>query len=169
MNLLGRIRALFRRTGRTRGWRPFLVVFWPFILGSTLVAGGLAAIVLAYFGVAGTVFVGLQLPYVVSGGLLGLALVIFGSALILGHALNRQARLLRRLLEETRAARAGEAGAADGPAADGMVVVPKGAASFHRPGCELVESKQVRRMRVDTATKKGLEPCRLCDPIVAPA
>ncbi len=42
-----------RRQGRARRpWLAFLGAFWPFILGSLLVAGGLAAIVLGYVTLA---------------------------------------------------------------------------------------------------------------------
>src|SRR5919204_5027238 len=83
-----------------RPWVAFLAAFWPFILGCLLVAGGFAALVLGYFGVSGTVYPGLQLPYLVSGVAVGLALVILGSALIVTQVLTRQARLLRRPLGE---------------------------------------------------------------------
>jgi len=86
----------------SKPWMAFAAAFWPFILGCVLVAGGFAAIVIGYFGVSGTIYPGLQLPYLVSGVALGLALVIAGSALLVGHALGRQARLLRRLLAEVQ-------------------------------------------------------------------
>lgn len=153
-----------RRPGgpaRRRPWLAFLGAFWAFLLGAILVAGGLAAIVLGYLGVAGTVHVGLQLPYLASGGMLGVALVIVGSALLVSHALSRQARLLRRLLEQGRAAASGPPDARE----DGMVVVPKGARRFHVAGCLLAEGKEVRRMRPSTATSRGLDPCSVCDPL----
>ncbi|MGH2739308.1 MAG: hypothetical protein ACRDH6_02325 [Actinomycetota bacterium] len=153
-----------QRKARFAGSGAFFVAFWPFILGSALIAGGLAAIVIAYFGVAGTLHVGLQLPYAVSGGLLGLALVIVGSALLVLHALGRQARLLRRLLEESVRP---ESVSADGGAAspNGMVFVARGARTFHRPDCVMVEGKQTRRLRVKTAKGRGLSACRICDPV----
>lgn len=165
-----------RRTARANprrpGWRAFLAAFWPFILGSLLVAGGLAAIVLGYLGVAGTLAVGLQLPYLVSGGVLGIALVVLGSALIVLHALNRQATLSRRILEELRsgrgpAATAGDGAAADGGGSDGFVVATRGGRLFHRPGCTLVAGKQVRRLQLGGPATSRLAPCRLCDPVPA--
>lgn len=149
---------------RRRSWLAFLAAFWPFMLGSVLVAGGLAAIVLGYVGVAGTVHVGLQLPYLVSGALLGLALVGLGSALLVLHALGRHARLMRRLLDEVRTA---PPAIGEGPATaqgDGMVVAVRGAKRFHRPGCLMVEGKDVRRLRATTAVGRGLAPCAVCDP-----
>jgi hypothetical protein len=156
-------RRLRGRPGRRPAWKPFLLAFWPFILGSALVMGGLAAIVVGYLGAAGTLVVGLQMPYLISGGLLGLALVVFGAALLLLHGLNRQARLLKGVLEEGRAASNGEAS----PTPNGLVLVPAGATAFHRPGCRLVEGKTARRLKPETAARKGLRPCPLCDPAAA--
>lgn len=152
-----------RKGGSGPGLKRFLLTFWPFILGAALVAGGLAAIVIGYLGASGTLAVGLQVPYLISGGVLGLALVIFGSALLLLHAMNRQARLTRRLLEDRRAV---PPPAADGaPSPNGLVLVPAGASSFHRAGCSLVEGKSARRLKPETAARKGLTACALCDPV----
>ena len=154
-----------RGSGARRPWRAFLAAFWPFLLGTALVAGGLAAIVLGYVGVSGTVHVGLQLPYLVSGALLGLALVGLGSALLVVQVLGRQARLLRRLLEESRvAAGPGPAPGSGPPSGDGVVLVARGAKRFHRPGCLLVEGKEARRLKPATAARRGLRPCEVCDP-----
>src|SRR3954452_12793052 len=89
-------------TGK-RPWSAFLGAFWPFILGCVLLAGGLGAIVIGYLGVSGTVFVGLQVPYLVSGVALGLALCIVGTGLLVVQVLTRQTRLLRRVLAEMQA------------------------------------------------------------------
>jgi hypothetical protein len=159
-----------RLPGSARGWLAFLGAFWPFILGAVLVSGGLAAIILGYLGAAGTLYVGLQVPYVVSGGLLGLGLVVLGSALMVVQVMTRHTRLLRRLLEEQRARPReddrmpphGEL--SDGRAEDGMVVVAAGAKRFHRPGCLLVQGKAVQRLEPGAAASKGLQACRVCDP-----
>lgn len=158
-----RWKELLRRSGGRPAWTPFLARFWPFILGSALVAGGLAAIVLGYYGASGTLHVGLQMPYLLSGGLLGLALVLFGCALLVVHALNRQARLLERLLAQ----RSAPAPPPPAEPANGLVVVPPGASMFHRPSCSLVEGKTARRLKIATARRRGLAACPLCDPVVA--
>jgi hypothetical protein len=145
----------------------FLAAFWPFILGCFFVAAGFAAIVLGYFGVSGTVFPGLQLPYLVSGVAVGLALVIVGSALLVAHALTRQARLLRRLLAEVQYAEPVQPAEGDRSAVlDGQVVVARGGRWFHRQGCLLLEGKSSERMTPQAAEARGLTPCRLCDPVV---
>jgi len=157
----------------SKPWMAFAAAFWPFILGCVLVAGGFAAIVIGYFGVSGTIYPGLQLPYMVSGVALGLALVIAGSALLVGHALGRQARLLRRLLAEVQygetpeaavgPARAGGHGA---PETDGTLLVARGGRWYHRPGCLLLESKDTQAVTPQVIEFRGLTPCRLCDPVI---
>lgn len=154
---------------RARTWLSFIGAFWPFMLGTALIAGGVAAIVLGYLGVAGTLHVGLQLPYLVSGGLLGLALVVLGAGFLLLHALNRQARLLRRLLERIPAAGGnGGVSSGNGEAGDDVVVAVPGGRSYHRPACMLVAGKDPERLEQAAAAARGLEPCRLCDPAPVP-
>lgn len=159
------------RTARGRGaWLGFLAAFWPFILGALLVAGGIAAIVLGYLGVAGTLAVGLQLPYLVSGGLLGIALVVLGTGLLVLHAMNRQARLTKRLLDEMRAETSQPSVARrEEPSTDGVVVAVRGGRWFHRPSCLLVSGKDVRRMKAGSQSARRLSPCRVCDPPTAAA
>ena len=145
-----------------RPWRAFLGAFWPFLLGCVLVAGGFGAIVIGYFGVSGTVLVGLQVPYLVSGAVLGLALVILGSSLIVVQVLTRQARLLRRMLAEVQPETLEEA--AEGTR--GVLLAVAGGRSFHRAGCILVEGKAVHPVTADETRSRGLDPCRLCDPVL---
>ena len=175
-------------------WAAFLGAFWPFVLGSILVAGGLAAIVIGYLGVSGTVYVPLQLPYLVSGAVLGLALVIVGTALFVVQVLTRQTRLLRRLLSEVEApadkptetkggakkpaattarlpSMASAAGDGDGDGSGATsngspVYAVRGGRWFHRGGCSLLEGKSPRAMNAREAEDLGLAPCRLCDPVV---
>ena len=124
-------------------------------------------------GVSGTVYPGLQLPHLVSGVALGLALVVLGSALIVSQALGRQARLLRRLLAEVQYGEPADAGAtgpsrdgAVGGAADGQVLVARGGRWYHRPGCLLLEGKKTETVAPEAADFRGLTPCMLCDPVL---
>lgn len=173
-----------------RPWFVFLGAFWPFLLGCVLLAGGLAAIVIGYLGVSGTVFVGLQIPYLVSGVALGLALVFVGTVLLVVQVMTRQTRLLRRLLAEMEAVRTSaalpsanghskEPPAIVGTNADdaatqrvdtgsgtGTVLVVRGGRWFHRSGCTLLDGKRSTALDAHQAEDQGLAPCRLCDPVV---
>lgn len=69
--------------------------------GGVLVALGVVFILYAWYQVSGTRNVGLQMPYAVSGGLLGLALVVLGSAVIIRFSLARLFRYwLARIVHE---------------------------------------------------------------------
>lgn len=69
------------------------------VLGTVLVVAGLAAIGAGWWGASGTRDVSDQIPYLISGGLLGLALVVLGTALLVVQALRSFLRFwLLRLL-----------------------------------------------------------------------
>jgi len=74
-----------------------------------LLVGGLAAmpiglllIVIGYIGASGTTELSSQIPYLISGGLLGLGLIVVGAVLFLRYSLARFMRfwLLRLIYEE---------------------------------------------------------------------
>lgn len=58
---------------------------WLFVLGGALVVAGIVSVIVGYVGTSRTVLVSGQIPYVVSGGLLGVALVFVGGFLYFGH------------------------------------------------------------------------------------
>ena len=59
------------------------------VLGGVLVPAGLLVILLGWFGASRTSNVFEQVPYLISGGLLGLALVFLGAFLYFAHWLTR--------------------------------------------------------------------------------
>lgn len=67
-----------RLAAMRRGRRGIPAERWLLITGGALLPFGLFVIVLGWVGASHTVFLFQQVPYVVSGGLLGLALVIAG-------------------------------------------------------------------------------------------
>lgn len=72
-------------------------------VGSALVAGGLAAVVVGYLGASHTILVAGQVPYLISGGLLGVALVFLGGLVYFAYWL---ALLVREARAERAAAQA---------------------------------------------------------------
>src|SRR5438105_2525020 len=68
--------------------------------GGVLLLGGFVAIVIGWFGAshAGNVFE--QIPYMISGGLLGLGLVFAGGAFYFAYWLTRMVRETRESREE---------------------------------------------------------------------
>lgn len=65
------------------------------LIGTMLMTAGIAAILFAWWGVAHTGYVFEQIPYVVSGGMLGVGLIAVGGFLYFGS-------WLVKLLEEQR-------------------------------------------------------------------
>ncbi|HEV7887950.1 MAG TPA: hypothetical protein VGO92_10350 [Acidimicrobiales bacterium] len=149
-------------------------------LGLGCCAIGLLAIGLAWNGAAGIDFVSGQIPYLLSGGAFGLALVVIGMGLVAVQNSRRDRAILQNQLSElstavnrlANAVGAGGAGTNGGGAsygapaaqavAPGMVVV--GSTSFHRPDCRLAQGKNLGVMPVEAAEAEGLSPCRICNP-----
>ncbi|CAN5750003.1 MAG: hypothetical protein ACR2JF_00615 [Iamia sp.] len=70
-------------------------------VGAGLAVLGVVLIFVAWFQASGTDSVAEQVPFAISGGLIGLALVIFGSALVIRYSLARLFRFwLARMLYE---------------------------------------------------------------------
>jgi hypothetical protein len=66
---------------------------------------GLVLILIGYIGASGTTELSSQVPYLISGGVLGLGLVIVGAVLFLRYSLARYLRFwLLRLIYEERTA-----------------------------------------------------------------
>ena len=134
--------------------------------GIALAGLGLLAIGLGANGVAGQLFIQAQMPYLVSGGLLGLALVVLGAAmLVVQNSREDRARLEAKLdLLAEAILEAGGRAPADAPRdLSGLVVA--GTASYHVPGCRLVDGReQTDYLTPGEALARRLKPCRVCQP-----
>lgn len=128
-----------------------------------IAAGGFLLIVLGWNGAAGLDRVPSQLPYVISGGLAGVALVGVGLTLVLVNEMRRTTTELSTHLQQL--VDASGAPAATGPTAvpdDGAVVA--GRTTYHLPTCRLVvDRSDLQRMAPEAAADRGLAPCRICD------
>jgi hypothetical protein len=65
-------------------------------VAATLMTGGIAVILLGWHGASGSILVSEQIPYVISGGLLGVALAIIGALTFFTHWLTVLVRENRR-------------------------------------------------------------------------
>lgn len=165
---------------------PFLGRFdvrstWQVVAGAVLLGAGVTAILLGYTGVARATMVEEQIPYVVSGGVFGLGLIVMGGFLFWAHWLYRQyeraERHQRRSFEQAERHHtellAALAGAGILPSAPGgrpideeagLVVTDRGSA-VHVPSCPtLVGKSNLRRLNAIDAAGLGLGPCRMCEP-----
>jgi hypothetical protein len=165
---------------------PDASVFWGWVwdsvrpvLGYVLVALGLLALLIGWYGVSGESIVAKQLPFIASGGLLGVALVALGGRFMLIQDLRRDSNRLDRLetmVDELHAAlltRPDAPGresssARTGASTNGQssYLVLSGGSSFHATGCPMLEGKEkTSRVKPDTVAKRGLTPCPLCEPL----
>jgi hypothetical protein len=141
------------------------------LLGIAYCIAGFVLIFLGWNGTASNDRETEQIPYIVSGGIAGLGLVVVGSALIVAHSLRTDRVELRGAIEDLRAAveRSGAAaGVATTTGSDEGVeseAVLAGSESYHRPGCALVagQTTAVAMTRAE-ATAAGLTACRVCRP-----
>ena len=76
------VNVLGRASGRMR---LLLTERWLFAIGGALAVAGVIAVIVGWVGTSRTVLVAGQIPYVVSGGLLGLGLIFLGGFLYFGH------------------------------------------------------------------------------------
>ena len=96
--LIGAVRTLGTRAGGPERARVLLIV------GGVLVPFGIALILLGWSGAAHTTDLFEQIPYVISGGLLGLAMLIAGGVCYLAFWLTQLVYATRRDAADTRAA-----------------------------------------------------------------
>jgi hypothetical protein len=146
-----------------------------FTAGAILMPLGVIAILLGWYGVAHTKYQYDQLPYVVSGGLLGLAFVFLGGFLYFGAWLARigteQRESSQKLTEavlqlvELTGRQQGIGPAPDAAAdeARGELVLAGAGSTVHRRDCPLIAHREDLRPlgRDDNAT---LGTCRVCRP-----
>ncbi len=156
-----KLRAAVKKLQARAGWRQ--LERWLLILGAFLLVFGLTAIGLAWYGASRTPFLFEQVPYMISGGLLGLGLAVAGGFLYFGYwltrllAQNREQgtrleRVLERIADTLEAEQTGE----------GTFVVTSGGEMYHRPDCKLVAGRDDLRKITDPET--GLKPCKICNP-----
>ena len=84
------------KTPADKSERNYLVV------GIVLLVIGLVLIIAGYWGASGTALLAEQIPYVLSGGFLGVGVMVVGAALFVRYSLSRYLRywLIRTIYEE---------------------------------------------------------------------
>jgi hypothetical protein len=127
-----------------------------------LMAAGIALVVLGWWGAAHSELFIDQVPYLISGGVLGLGLIIT-AAVVGASALNE--RSLRELRRDIVLALRMGPGGVDGGAPenrDRVLLVP-GGRTYHLPGCPIPEGKQgVEETTLAEAAGRGYVACKLC-------
>ncbi|HVF20359.1 MAG TPA: hypothetical protein VNA14_08960 [Mycobacteriales bacterium] len=133
------------------------------------IAIGFLAIAFGYNGASSDPRIAAQFPYLISGGLVGIGLIVVGSAMIVIHAYREERMRLEAKLDELISVVARGGGVSRGSAAPaprdlaGLVVA--GSASYHTPGCRLVDGREeVDYLTPEEARSRSLQPCRVCQP-----
>jgi len=159
-------------------WRWVSQVARPYI-GWTLLVLGAVAIFLGWYGVSGQSLTAKQLPYLASGGLTGIGLIVIAAMFLVTDDFRRQVgRLgqLERKIDELYSLLVVDPPVATpdvaeqplespAPIADTAVVALATGSSYHRPSCSLVAGK-ANAVKVDAGAIKArsLKPCQVCDP-----
>lgn len=141
---------------------------WTIAAVICLFAGAILLVV-AWYDISGTATVYEQLPYLVSAGFSGLALIIVGSALVSAGRTDRVERRLAQLVDAITEA-AGPprpdvpADVNTGPiGSQSLLAVPDGTI-YHRDGCLLLRGKSAEPVTTEEIAKRGLTPCPVCEP-----
>jgi hypothetical protein len=137
-------------------------------LGLGCIGIGLLLVGIGWNGAAGIDFVSGQIPYLLSGGFLGVGLIVLGAALLIVQNSRRDRAMLESQLRElnlvlTRLANA-VAGVPAAPNGSRGERVALGRSSFHRVECRLAAGKDLPLSTVNAAIAEGLTPCRVCHP-----
>ncbi|MDT7546181.1 MAG: hypothetical protein QOE99_2291 [Actinomycetota bacterium] len=157
---------------------------WLLLTGGLLMPLGFLLVVLGWIGASRTPLLFEQIPYMISGGLLGLALVFTGGFVYFAYwqtLLVRESRTAREDLQGALAriesllaaglvpgqptgaeGRNGQAGVP----VTGLVATATGT-MIHRPDCAVVAGRS--NLRAASPDEPGLTACGLCEPLaVAP-
>ena len=150
---------------------------WLLIAGGTLLPLGLLVILLGWYGASNTPRLFEQVPYMISGGLLGVGLVFAGGFTYFAYWVTRlikeqrdqNASLLSALHSMERRLEGIEsrpaAGAPTASTANGSTYVATSSGTmYHRLDCPVVSGKDGL---VSVEPGEGYKPCRICEPQIA--
>lgn len=138
------------------------------ILGLVFVTAGFVVIGKAWDGAASINFTTGQFPYLLSGGFMGLGLIVTGCTLLLlatvrgerevmSQKLDEVTKLLSRSLTRMQSSSNGVAGSGE--------QVVAGETTYHRADCKILQGKTgLSTLTVEQAAAEGLTACRVCDP-----
>jgi hypothetical protein len=157
---------LVRRAPGSFDWKTFVREQWRALTVLGTLALGVAIVLLGWYGAAHTNIVSEQIPYLISGGLLGLGLIIVAGFMAYSFMNAEQNDELRRQIVDALAGRAlapGASAVAGAQPAGGTVFIVPGGKGYHVPGCPIVEGKSgVRELRLMQAVDGGYVSCKLC-------
>jgi hypothetical protein len=168
------------------------------LAGAVLIPLGVVVILIGWFGAAHDYHLYSQMSYLISGGILGLGLIVVGGFCYFGYWLTRQvvegraqaerladglARIERLLAaggdvgrgparldiaDDRVVPRSGAPGVPGVPSPNGMLVATITGTMLHRPDCQVVAGKKKSELRAVSADDPKFKPCKICDPLETP-
>ncbi|MDQ1374001.1 MAG: hypothetical protein QOJ09_1339, partial [Actinomycetota bacterium] len=136
------------------------------VAGGVLMPLGVVLVLAGWYGASHTTRLFEEIPYLISGGMLGIVLAAIGASLYFGYWLTRLVGQAREIVDGL--ARVEQRLDALYPAdttADAPLVATKGGALFHRADCSVVAGRPSSELRTVKLPAKGLSPCKLCSPL----
>jgi len=131
-----------------------------------LAGGGALLLVLGWYGVSGQSLTAKQLPYLVSGGLGGMALIVLAAALLTTQDVQRRLERLERVEQRVSTLYDLLVDELVPAAVEGAELVRvSGGTTYHRPTCPLVAGKDAAPLRA--SDRRDLAPCEVCEPAAA--
>ena len=136
-----------------------------------MLALGITLVLLGWYGAAYTNIITEQIPYLISGGLLGLGLIIVAGIIAASASGDRETTLLREEIVRLSSALANGSVGGSGARLGSMrytsnghqVFSVPGGRSYHEPGCPILEGKEgIKELQPAAAVGAGLAPCKLC-------
>ena len=178
--------AVARSTATDDDELPDTALFWRWVgkavrpyAGWIITGIGVVFIIVGYLGVSREALVAKQLPYLISGGVGGMAFVGIGAVFLATEDIRRDSGRLDRLeamayeLHAVLLARPdapetspnGKSAPAR-PEAAQLMALPQGQ-TYHLPECTMIHGKDAAQaITADEAEQRGLNPCRLCEPVL---
>jgi hypothetical protein len=138
------------------------------VLGLVFVTAGFVVIGKAWDGAASINFTTGQFPYLLSGGFMGLGLIVTGCTLLLLSTVRGERQVMTEKLDEVTKLLGRSLNrmqtSANGVAGSGEQVVA-GENVYHRADCKILQGKTgLTTLTVDQAAAEGLTRCRVCEP-----
>jgi hypothetical protein len=164
---------------------------WQVVAGAILLPLGVAVIIIGWHGAAYGNVDQKQIPYLISGGILGLAIVVVGCFFFWAHwlyriheqaeihheeALREQREQMKLLIDALAAGGGrGPAGAvppgvpvsANGRSAGRTFVATATGTNFHTAGCPMVANRGGTLRTISEQEAGEMKPCRVCEPLVS--
>ena len=139
------------------------------ILGLIFITAGFILIGKAWDGAASINFAQGQIPYLLSGGAMGMALVVTGSLLLLLATVRSERQIMSDKFDEvTRLLGRNLAGLqfqSSNGGSELSIKVVAASSHYHRGDCKILQGKSnLLTVPLQQAVSEGLQACRVCDP-----